>query len=163
MNRRTTLLLTGMTVLGSAIATLPHASFAQSDPLAGLWQVNLAKSKYSPGPAPKSSTVYLQGEGQNRKLTAVGIDAAGNPRVIANALFVDDGQSRPVTGTADYDAVSSTRVDAYTANVSRTKAGRVVQTGTRVLSQDGKTMTIRITGNDANGRQINYVAVYEKQ
>jgi hypothetical protein len=36
------------------------------------------------------------------------INAAGNPTVIVNALYVDDGQSRPVTGTANYDASSFT-------------------------------------------------------
>src|SRR5579864_717275 len=77
--RRTKLTLTGMTFLGLAIVALPQPSFAQSDPLAGLWQLNLAKSKRTTGPAgAKSQTVYIQGEGQNRKITAVAINAAGN-------------------------------------------------------------------------------------
>jgi hypothetical protein len=79
MNRRTTFMLTGMTLLGLAIAALPQLGFAQSDPWVGMWQLNLAKSKYSPGPPPKSGTVNIQGEGQNHKLTAVGINAEGNP------------------------------------------------------------------------------------
>jgi hypothetical protein len=80
MKRCIGLMLTGMTLLGLAIA-IPQTAFAQSDPLLGTWQLNLAKSKYS-APAPKSSTVYFQAEGQNRKGTAVGIDAAGNPTVL---------------------------------------------------------------------------------
>jgi hypothetical protein len=39
----------------------------------------------------------------------------------------------------------------------------VVQTVTEVLSEDGKTLTFTITGVNANGQQINNVAVYEKQ
>jgi hypothetical protein len=57
MNRRTTLMLTGVSLLGLVISTLPDASFAQSDPWTGLWQLNLAKSKQSPGALPKSLTV----------------------------------------------------------------------------------------------------------
>jgi hypothetical protein len=69
MNRRTTLMLIGVT--GLIIATLPQLGFAQSDPLTGLWQINLAKTQFSPGPGPKSQTLNIQGEGQNRKATVV--------------------------------------------------------------------------------------------
>jgi hypothetical protein len=41
------------------------------------------------------------------------------------------------------------------------KAGTVVLTSTNVTSQDGKTFTV--TSADADGRQINFIAVYEKQ
>jgi hypothetical protein len=77
MNRRNTLMLTGITVMGLIVALTP-GGFAQSDPLAGLWQLNLAKSEYRPGPPPKSQTVYIQGDGQNRKVAGVGISGAGN-------------------------------------------------------------------------------------
>ena len=165
MNRRTTLMLTGMAALGVAIAALPEFVFAQADPLLGLWQLNVAKSKFSPGPAPRSQTLFVYAEGQNRKVTVVTIDAAGNPGVVVIPQYIEDGQPYPVTATPaiSYDANAITRVDAYTVNFSRTKVGRVVQAGTRVLSQDGKTLTFTTTGTDANGRQINNVAVYDKQ
>jgi hypothetical protein len=48
MNRRT---LTTMVLLGLAVATaFPQIACAQTDPFLGTWQLNLAKSKYSPGP-----------------------------------------------------------------------------------------------------------------
>jgi hypothetical protein len=81
MNRRATFILTGMTLLGSAIAALPQVGFAQSDPWLGTWKLNLAKSKYGPVPLPKSLTVTVQEEGQNHKVTAVGIDAEGKPNI----------------------------------------------------------------------------------
>jgi hypothetical protein len=43
------------------------------------------------------------------------------------------------------------------------KAGKVVMTGTQVVSRDGKTQTLTTTGTDANGRQVNFISVYEKQ
>jgi hypothetical protein len=39
----------------------------------------------------------------------------------------------------------------------------MVQTGTRVLSEDGKTVTFTMTGVNANGQQVNDVIVYDKQ
>jgi hypothetical protein len=90
MNRRT---LTTMALVFSAIVfatALPQAGLAQGDPLLGMWQLNLAKSKYSPGPSPKG-TIYVRGEWQNRKATAVGIDTAGNPTVILLPEYIPDG------------------------------------------------------------------------
>ena len=48
MTRRTAFKLTAMT-LGLAAAALPQASFAESDLQAGLWQLNLNKTKYISG------------------------------------------------------------------------------------------------------------------
>ena len=68
----------GIVLSGLVVATLPHLSFAQTDALAGVWQPNLAKSKYSPGPPSKSATLYIHGEGRNRRDSAIGINAPGN-------------------------------------------------------------------------------------
>jgi hypothetical protein len=53
MNRR--IMLTSIALLGLAVATSPERGLAQSDPLTGLWQLNVAKSKYSPGQRAKPS------------------------------------------------------------------------------------------------------------
>jgi hypothetical protein len=163
MNRRITFMATGMALLGLAIAAWPQAGIAQSDPLTGLWQINVAKSKYDPGPLPKSQTVYFQGEGQNRKVTIVGITSAGNPQLATFTEFVEDGKPHPVTGLAGTDAQAYTRVDARALNVSRLKDGKVVQTGTWVVSPDGKALTVTFMGTNANGRQVNNIFVYDKQ
>jgi hypothetical protein len=94
MNRCTTL-MAGATLLGLAIAALPQAGFAQSDPATGLWQLNLAKSRYRL--LPKSETVYVQAEGQNLKLTSVGISAEGNSYSAVDT-WIFDGMPHPVTG-----------------------------------------------------------------
>jgi hypothetical protein len=160
MNRRSTLMLTGIT-LGLAVAAFPQVSFAQSDPFMGTWQLSLAKSKYSPGPSPKSSTVTVQAVGQNHKLTAVTIDAEGKQTSVENTRIYD-GMSHPVTGNPSYDAGSFTRVDPYTIIISYTKAGKLVRTATNVVSQDGKTITATATGTDARGQVYN-ITVYDKQ
>jgi hypothetical protein len=161
MNRRT---LTTMALLGSAVVfatALPQIGFGQSDPFPGTWQLNLAKSKYSPGPPPKSQSLNIQGEGQNYKVTVIGSDAAGNPiSVVFTQIF--GGMPNPGGGPGS-DAVALTRVDAYTIIISRTRAGKLVSTSTDLVSQDSKTLTINTTGTDANGRPINLIQVYDKQ
>ena len=122
MNKRTTLMLTGMMLLGFASAASPLVALAQSDPLDGIWQVNLAKSKLAgPYAGWKSITLYLHGEGQNRSDTAIAIDAQGNPRSFV-LIHIYDGQPHPSTGSPDIDANAYTRIDAHTVNYSRTKA-----------------------------------------
>jgi hypothetical protein len=165
MNRRTAI-LTGIALFALAIGAFPRTGSAQSAVRAeGVFQMNPAKSKYNAGPAPKSFTAYFQLQGQNSKITGVGIGADGNPIVIVFHDAAEDGKPYPVTGTPepDYDANTMTRVDAYTLNGSRTKAGRVVQTTTFVMSQDGKSFTLTTTGTNANGRPINSISVWEKQ
>jgi hypothetical protein len=75
------------------------------------------------------------------------------------AMHVFDGMFYPSAGSTDFDASAYTRVDAYTVNFSRMKDGKVVQTGTQVVSQDGRTWTESTTGIDANGRQVNNINV----
>jgi hypothetical protein len=164
MTRRTIIMLTGMTLLGLAFAASPQVALAQSDPFDGIWQLNLARSNLTTSRLAgiKSFTSYFHGEGQNRRLTAVGIDAQGNPD---SAVYpqIYDGQPHPMTGNSNYDANATTRVDAHTIDYSLTKAGKVVVTGTLVVSQDGKTLTITAKGTDVNGREYNSVLVQDKQ
>jgi hypothetical protein len=129
MNRRA---LTAMALLGFAIATvLPQIGFAQTNSvlnsLVGTWKLNLAKSTFSPGPAPRSQTLSIQAEGQGFRLTFDTVDAQGNSTKRTNVDF-DDGKSHPVTGVPAYDAISLKTVNDSTIWVLRIKAGKVVQT-----------------------------------
>jgi hypothetical protein len=145
MTRRSTLTLTTMALLGLAIAAFPQACFAQSDPFLGTWQLNLAKSKYSPGPPLKSEIVNTQAEGQDLKITFTGIGPDGNPFSVV-VTDVLDGMPHPRTGNnPNIDAIALTRVDAYTLILSRTKAGKLVGTGTvaPIPAPIGKSTTLR--------------------
>jgi hypothetical protein len=106
--------------------------------------------------------VTIQEEGQNHKVTAVGIDAEGKPT--SNVFnFIYDGMPHPATGSPNFDAIASTRVDAYTTIISRTKAGKLVRASIDVVSRDGKTLTGTTAGIEASGRQFNIINVYDKQ
>jgi len=159
MNRRNAII--AMTFLGLAISA-PQTAFAQSDPFVGTWQLNLAKSKYSPGPAPKSQTVNIQVDGQGERATITGVGAEGNP-INYTLTSVFDGMPHPVVGDPKQDAYASTRVDAYTHIYSDFKAGKLVGTTTIVVSPEGRTMTVTEIILDANGKLINNITVFDKQ
>jgi len=138
------------------------SSFAQTDPIIGTWKLNLAKSKLIPGPPPKSQTATYEAVGQGVKVTVKGTDAEGKPvdyQYTANY----DGKDYPVTGNPDWDTIAFKRIDAYTTETNRKKAGKVVSTNTRVVSKDGKTQTQREKGVNAKGEKFSYTWVFEKQ
>ena len=75
-----------------------------------------------------------------------------------------DGKDNPIKGNCQYgDAVAITRVDASTTRNVYKQAGKVTITQNAVVSSDGKTMTITVTGTSPLGQAVNIVAVYDKQ
>jgi hypothetical protein len=125
-------------IFGTALAALGvHVAAQTADPLIGTWELNIAKSKYDPGPAPKSETRTYVVVGQDIKANSKGVDADGKPTSRQLTLNYD-GKDRPATGSLDLDALSLKRIDAFTAEFTLKKTGKVVATGTRAISKDGK-------------------------
>jgi hypothetical protein len=153
-------MLTTLTLF--SLIALPQVGFAQSNPLLGTWKLNLDKSKYSPGMAPRSLTLTIQQDGQNFKNTSQGIDARGNPTT-GVLMHIYDGQPHPSTGSPDYDTTAYTRVDANTLVWSRFKGGKLVAVGTGVVSQDGKTWTTTTTGTGNTVGAMTGINVFDKQ
>jgi hypothetical protein len=128
----------------------------------GTWKVNVAKSKYSPGPAPKAQTVKYEATGDNMKITVDGTDAAGKP--IHNEWTGKfDGKDYAVKGDPDTDMRAYRRLDDYTTEIVAKKGGKVTTTTKSVYSKDGKTRTSTATGTDPRGQKVDNTIVYEKQ
>jgi len=149
-------------VLGADIANL---SAQASDPRIGTWKLNVAKSKYSPGPAPQSLTVKVEPSGQGgEKVTAEFVNADGTRTTVQYTEANFDGKDYPLTGSQfGADTVSLKRIDTRTTERTDKKGSKVVQTLRRVVSQDGKTMTVTTKGTNAQGQAMNNVAVFDKQ
>ena len=153
----------GSAVIALALVALSAASFPQgNDLIVGTWELNVAKSKFSPGPGPKSETRTYVVAGADIKATSNGIDRDGKSTT-AEWTVNYDGKDRPQTGNPDADTLSLKRIDANTTKFTQKKSGKVVITGTRTISKDGKTMTITTKGTNAKGQTINNVEVFEKR
>jgi len=149
----TVLLLVGLALAVTATAADQHS---------GTWKMNPAKSKYSPGPAPKSTTVKVEADEQGVKIDAEIINADGSPtHVQYDAKF--DGKDYPVTGIPYADAVSVKRIDANTVEATMKKGGQVTMTVTTKVSKDGKTRTSTFKGKDTEGHDVLNVVVSDKQ
>jgi hypothetical protein len=153
-----------MVALGVLLAVAsPVVLPAQAtDPASGTWELNLAKSKFTPGPPPKSQTRTWEISGQSVKYTMKGVDAQGKPVLVQYAASYD-GKDYPITGTPDSDMISFKRVDATTVQFTQKRAGKVVITGTRVVSKDGKVLTVTSSGTNAAGQSTSSVMVFEKR
>jgi hypothetical protein len=129
----------------------------------GTWKLNLAKSTYAPGTAPKSSTFTNVVAGAGIKSTTDTVRADGTA-VHSENIEVYDGKDYPISGNSlNGDTVAGTRVDAYTLKFVYKKNGKVTVTSTNVASSDGKTYTITAKGTNTLGQTVNTVAVYDKQ
>ena len=135
---------------------------AAADQASGTWKMNTEKSKYSPGPAPKSLTVVVESDDTNYKIDATGTDADGKPiHVQYSAKF--DGKDYPATGVANADSVSVKRIDANTIETAQKKDGKVMMTITSKVSKDGKTRTSTWHGKNAEGKDVHNVVMFDKQ
>jgi len=67
-------------LLGAGSAAVVAAPAA--DPVIGTWQLNVAKSKFSPGPAPKSETRTYAATDQGTAMTWKRVGADGKEIVV---------------------------------------------------------------------------------
>jgi hypothetical protein len=138
-------------------------AYAQSDPRVGTWKLNLAKSKYTPGPAPAAETrSYTAAHGGAMQVSIDSVDAKG-AHVALHYTASDDGKDYPLTGIAFADAIAIRRVDARTFDVDTKKNGKIIGTTRTEISKDGRVLTLLSKTTGPAGQAINNLAIYDKK
>jgi hypothetical protein len=145
------------------VLAFPIIGYAQPDPAIGTWKLVPEKSKYTPGPAPSNIVVKIEAAGLDALEVTASSTAANGKVVTTHYTARADGKEYPVTGQPDYDAVSFKQLAPGSVMGMRKRGGNIVQTYTRVVSKDRRTMTVTTTGVDAANKPINYVAVFNRQ
>ena len=143
-------------LLGSAIAAWA------GDLVLGTWELNLSKSKFNPGPAPKSQTRMYEALPEGMKVTIKTVDAGGKSTVVEHPANYD-GKDYPITGSTQADAIALKQIDPYTSEAILKHADRVLATSRRVVSTDGTSLTVTYQGTDSRGRKVDLLAVYERR
>jgi hypothetical protein len=138
------------------------AAWAQgADPINGTWKLNLGKSSFSPGPAPQSQTVMIEGTDTARKIMVDVTPATG--AAVHWEVSGAAGAQLPVSGNnPNADTYVVTRVNPTTLEAQYIKDGKPTLKQVAVVSADGKTLTVTASGTDAQGRAVNNIAVYDK-
>jgi hypothetical protein len=133
-----------------------------ADPLVGTWTLNIQRSKFRPGLPPKSMTVtYDQTPTGLRAVSVVVLRDGTSSRSEYTAGY--DGKDYPITGVAQVDAVSLRQIDTLTSERIDKRAGQRVQSYTRQVYADGRTLIVTQKGTDAAGSIVDHQMVFEKK
>ena len=148
-------------VLTALLGLFATSSCLAADATLGTWKLNEAKSTIAPG-APKNNTVVIAAAGDQVKITVDGITGDGKP---AHNEWTGkyDGKEYPVTGDSSTDARSYKKIDDRTFELTNMKGGKATTTGRVVISADGKTRTVTVSGTAPDGKKESVNAVYDKQ
>ena len=148
--------LLSLAVLASVLFAVP--AFA-ADPVVGSWKLNVAKSKFA-GPAIKAATrVYTEANGLytlEQKMT--GADG----KETSNKTTYRDGKEEKQAG-GPADATVAKKLDANTWDFELKKDGKVVGKVHRVVSADGKTLTVHNSGAKLSGAEGDETLVFDRQ
>lgn len=151
-------LLALLSVLGIAGALYAADSFS------GTWKLNLAKSTYESGTAPKATTVTVQDVKGMTDVTVTGTDGSGKPIATHMTHPTEGGPVKFLEGgPTDGSTESIKQVSANTRHATVMQGGKAVSTEQITVSADGKTMRIVAKGTSPNGKPFTNVEVFEKQ
>ena len=144
-------LLAASLIAGTALA---------ADPVVGTWTLDVAKSKFSPGPAPKSSTRVYSESADGVTLDAKSVGADGKETSM-HTTYAADGKSHSATGHPDADGVVAKSSNPRIWDFALSKDGKPVGTVHRVVSADGKTLTVHNKGTH-NGAPYDDTLIYKR-
>lgn len=156
MNRKTFVCIGALLLLAAGVA-----SAAGTDAFMGTWKMNEAKSKIVAG-SPKNSTVVYLMVGDNVNVAINGTDAKGQA-YHSNWKGKVDGKDYALTGDSSADTRSYKLIDDHTLLATSKKGGKEINTARIVLSSDGKTRTVTLSGTDASGAKITSTQIYDRQ
>jgi hypothetical protein len=128
---------------------------AQNDRFVGTWKLNVAKSKFNPGPPPQGETVTIAPD----KVSVEEVMADGKTQ---NWSYTPSpGSTATITGLEN-SSVMEKKVNDHTMEHTW-KMGNATMQGRGVLSKNGKKMTYTLTGTNQEGKPLHNVLIFEKQ
>jgi hypothetical protein len=155
---------THLIVIASLLLAMATITFAADDPVVGTWKLNLAKSQYGSGVAPRSLTYKYDLNGNELRYVEDRVNADGKTDHLEGAVTLD-GKDRPSPAdrAQSADTYSESRVDAYTMLLVLKKGGQPVGSWRNVVSKDGKTLTSTRTGKNSKGDPFTNILVFDRQ
>ncbi len=150
-----------LSLIALAAVLFASPSFA-ADPVVGTWKLDVAKSQFNTGAALTAGTrVYTEANGLytlDEKLTG-----ADGKEVSLRIQYRDGKDVKDGAGTSGTDTTRAKMIDANTWDFDLKKDGKVVGHVHRVVSADGKTLTVHNTGVQLSGVKGDETLVFDKQ
>jgi hypothetical protein len=145
------------TLLLSIVAT------ASSDPFVGKWTLDVQRSKFPAGACPTSMVIEMEAAEHGIRYHSE-TTYPNSSTTQSNYRAQYNGQQAVVMGARGMLLpVSLKKIDSHTVVASYTRLMQLVATSRRVVSADGKTMTITTVSKDPSGKRITTIGVYRRQ
>lgn len=132
-----------------------------TDPIAGTWKLDVARSHYSSGAVPKAQTTIFETIPHGLRAISTTLHADGKTTRI-DTVFLFDGKDYEVLGTAVKTTRAYSRPDERHLEWTAREDGKTTTKTISELSADGNSRTVTTTGHDAQGRTVNNVQVYDR-
>jgi mono/diheme cytochrome c family protein len=141
------------------------------DPFNGTWKLNVDRSKMQEATASRSETIHYRIVGEEEHFVSEAVTAKGEPESIKYTARYNDGKGYPfsitVGGklTTDPRATTTVRkIDTWTRERFNVRDGKPMIASRRVVSRDGRTMTLTILRLDQQGKEVVHeIRILEKQ
>jgi hypothetical protein len=146
--------------LGLAALAVAMGLAQSKDPLIGAWQINRAKSEFTPDNTLQSRTITIEAKGNGISAVQQTVVEAGNT-VTSEYAAGYDGKDSPISGSL-LDTVALKRVNANTTERTGKIRGQAVETATMTVSANGKVLTITTKGS-VDGNDYSSTQVFDRQ
>jgi hypothetical protein len=144
------------------LAPSPAPATSSDDPILGTWQLNVARSRFTPGPGWRSQIRVYQAVSEGVAVTWAGVDAKGETMRVSYT-YGYDGRDYPMLGSASYDALNAVRIGLRTVRSEEKRDGKIVGIAVRTVSPDGKVLTITDEGTNRKGQKFSQLLVFDRQ
>ena len=152
------------------LAPMAQPAAAQDDPFTGTWVLNVAKSKMQPATASKSEIIHYKITGDEEDFLSDAVTIEGYPESIKYTARYNDGKAYPFSITINGKVTNPgamtmvKKIDTWTRERYNVRDGKPVIASRRLVSRDGRTMTLTILRMDAQGGEVvNEVRILEKR
>jgi hypothetical protein len=152
------------TLVAGLLMFMVQFTVAQNQLFVGSWKADVAKSRYEPGPGPKSETLRFEPVGEGFRVSLDGVNEQGPYHSEGTGKF--DGIDVPVVATPARQArftYAFSRIDDHTWDIAIKVNGERRILVHNVVSDDGKTMRGVSTAVTNRGQITTQDVIYEKQ
>ena len=148
-----------------AVLAFPPALVAQtSEPLVGVWNVDVFKSTYVTGQPPVKRVITFDAAGDSLHFTQETTNQGFNTSETIKVEFTAklDGKDYPIMNSG-LDTVALKKIDAATFERIGKIKGMHTETATMRLSNRNRTLTIATKGTTDTGAEYSRTEVFNKQ
>ena len=150
----------GTVALIASVATPGRGS---TDPAIGTWSLDVGKSKYEPGPAPKSEMRTYESMPDGTIRLTIHINMADGTSVTQTTTYRRDGSPHIITNNPNIDSIETLPGKGGGVRTTYFRAGKVVGHMTTAYSKDRSVLTMTQTLTRPSGQSEHDVRVYERR